>query len=351
MDATSLQWLGSRSYGLYLWHWPINLALTSALIGFGGWPLIVVKCLATGAITELSFRVVERPIRSGRWSRRGGAWILPIGLTLSSFVCLLAITLPEDSTKPFDFEQVAKQLDDLENTATSTAPPNTATTGNGPAPIRVGVFGDSLALMVRLGLGGDQRIILTAGSAKLGCPLGRTGDVRGSGATGDRPGGQIYPVKAECDWTGVWHDTAVTTSMDVAVVLIGYWDIGGRRIPMLGNSWTTIGEPTYDDWLESEIAAVADELHANGGVDNIVWLTLPGIAGEPVDTRVAAWNALVEQAASTRPWITIADFAGYLRDSGNDTSSRPDGIHLTVEASKELATSWLNEVIVAANTS
>ena len=56
------QWLGTRSYSLYLWHWPVVVALS-----YGGWqayPLAVAAGLAlTLVLGELSYRLVESPAR------------------------------------------------------------------------------------------------------------------------------------------------------------------------------------------------------------------------------------------------------------------------------------------------
>ena len=57
------QWLGSRSYSAYLWHWPILIIAEPAL----GRELTVIDglvCTATGlALSEMSFRFVENPVR------------------------------------------------------------------------------------------------------------------------------------------------------------------------------------------------------------------------------------------------------------------------------------------------
>ncbi|HQV57843.1 MAG TPA: acyltransferase family protein, partial [Ilumatobacteraceae bacterium] len=66
-----VRWVGTRSYGLYLYHWPIfQIVRKQAAIPLQ--PLTFVLCLiATAAITELSYRFVEMPIRQGRL----GEWL------------------------------------------------------------------------------------------------------------------------------------------------------------------------------------------------------------------------------------------------------------------------------------
>jgi len=52
-----LRWLGTRSYAIYLWHWP--------LIALFDWHPTV-TLLVTGAISEISMRGIETPIRRVR---------------------------------------------------------------------------------------------------------------------------------------------------------------------------------------------------------------------------------------------------------------------------------------------
>ena len=60
-----LLWIGTRSYGLYLYHWPIYQLMR----GIAGKPLTVIQfvtaMLLTAVITELSYRFIETPIRKG----------------------------------------------------------------------------------------------------------------------------------------------------------------------------------------------------------------------------------------------------------------------------------------------
>ena len=61
-----LNWIGTRSYGLYLFHWPIYQIIRT----YAGVPLtgaqFVLAMAITVPITELSYRFVETPIRKGR---------------------------------------------------------------------------------------------------------------------------------------------------------------------------------------------------------------------------------------------------------------------------------------------
>jgi peptidoglycan/LPS O-acetylase OafA/YrhL len=67
-----LRWIGERSYGIYLWHWPIFMVLRPGVdLDADGWPVQVLRFGLTFLAAELSFRFVEMPIRRGAIGR---AW-------------------------------------------------------------------------------------------------------------------------------------------------------------------------------------------------------------------------------------------------------------------------------------
>ncbi|MFL5824204.1 MAG: acyltransferase family protein [Solirubrobacteraceae bacterium] len=59
-----LRWIGVRSYGIYLWQWPIIVLITPVGAGFS-WGRGVLAVAATMAAAALSWRFVEQPIRRG----------------------------------------------------------------------------------------------------------------------------------------------------------------------------------------------------------------------------------------------------------------------------------------------
>ncbi len=67
LDAPAATWVGERSYGLYLWHWPVILVIdqlwltTPGSVEFAARSLGAV--LLTGLVAEASYRFVETPIR------------------------------------------------------------------------------------------------------------------------------------------------------------------------------------------------------------------------------------------------------------------------------------------------
>jgi peptidoglycan/LPS O-acetylase OafA/YrhL len=59
-----IRWIGLRSYGLYLWHWPV-MAVTRPDFdtSWSGWPLLALRLGLTAIAAELSYRFVEVPAR------------------------------------------------------------------------------------------------------------------------------------------------------------------------------------------------------------------------------------------------------------------------------------------------
>lgn len=67
MELAPVRWLGTRSYGIYLWHWPMLIfgrILVPTAVGTVESVLVdVAFVLASFVISELSYRFVEEPFR------------------------------------------------------------------------------------------------------------------------------------------------------------------------------------------------------------------------------------------------------------------------------------------------
>jgi peptidoglycan/LPS O-acetylase OafA/YrhL len=88
LDFAPLRWIGARSYGIYLWHWPVLVLVITAEPRWQDaastqWLIGAVTVLVTLAASELSYRFLERPIhRLGfrHWARR--LWVPGSGRVL-----------------------------------------------------------------------------------------------------------------------------------------------------------------------------------------------------------------------------------------------------------------------------
>ncbi len=114
-ELAPLRYWGRRSYGLYLYHWPIYLLVTGERAGplFGqpridGFRLLAVHLALTFAAAAASYRFIELPVMRRRWPvvRR------PVTLAAGSFAgatavaLILAGLLAANSARPVRVEQV-----------------------------------------------------------------------------------------------------------------------------------------------------------------------------------------------------------------------------------------------------
>jgi peptidoglycan/LPS O-acetylase OafA/YrhL len=147
-------WIGTRSYGLYLYHWPIYQMIR----GVAGNKLtvreFVVALMLTAIITEASYRLIETPIRQGRFSaswrkifagaRPGPKFVasgaVAVGVVGGLFIGAVLLTAPVeqneiaqalDAGEEFTTDLLA--VEDIPVASTTTAPTTTAPTTTVPA--------------------------------------------------------------------------------------------------------------------------------------------------------------------------------------------------------------------------
>ncbi len=73
LELRPLRWVGTRSYSVYLWHWPIFALTRPGLdLPLDALSTLAIRLILTGVTAELSYRFVETPIRNGGLGR---AWI------------------------------------------------------------------------------------------------------------------------------------------------------------------------------------------------------------------------------------------------------------------------------------
>ncbi len=88
-----LHFLGTISYGIYLWHWPVIVYLNGARTGLSAWPLDLLRVAVTLLVSTASYYLVERPIRLAKW--RGGfrPWVAPVAGIVTAVAIVIA-TIP-----------------------------------------------------------------------------------------------------------------------------------------------------------------------------------------------------------------------------------------------------------------
>jgi peptidoglycan/LPS O-acetylase OafA/YrhL len=102
LDIRPLRWIGVRSYGLYLWHWPIAIVTRPGIdTSMPVWIDQLLRVALTVAIAAASYRFLESPIRRRGFRASAGAaaeqirtqWrLVPPRLSVAAPVALATLT-------------------------------------------------------------------------------------------------------------------------------------------------------------------------------------------------------------------------------------------------------------------
>jgi len=94
-----LLWAGTRSYGLYLYHWPIFLVIRKIAGNVLTLPQFIVAMIATSILTEFSYRMIEMPIRRREFAawwdslRRRPSQVPRQAMGATVVICLLLLAI------------------------------------------------------------------------------------------------------------------------------------------------------------------------------------------------------------------------------------------------------------------
>jgi peptidoglycan/LPS O-acetylase OafA/YrhL len=71
LGVAPLRWVGERSYGIYLWHWPVVALMRPGVdVSWTGPGVVVAQAAIVLAAAALSYRYIEQPIRTRSLQRR-----------------------------------------------------------------------------------------------------------------------------------------------------------------------------------------------------------------------------------------------------------------------------------------
>ena len=340
LSARWLRWTGERSYGLYLWHWLVLVALLGLWPGAGTLTRLVVVCVVAGAAAEVSYRLVERPIRThGVPARR--PVLAAVGATaavaaLALFTGFRAAPPPEYLTTrpPDDLEMRPPPAGPTTTAAPDTpvaAPTTLPTTPQAPpptlpGPTRVLLVGDSVAasLADALGTSLGDRGVAYASAAYAGCGL-----LEGDPAGDD---GSVYPATAACSDAipRNQRDAVARTGPDL-VVALSSWEAATRN---LDGVWYPFATPESDRMILDLYRRAVDRLTAGGARVALVRVPdpVPSDRG-PVDPeqleRIRHMNELIDSVAADDPIrVSVVHLDEIVCPGTGDCPTEVDGLEL-----------------------
>jgi peptidoglycan/LPS O-acetylase OafA/YrhL len=367
LGARPMRWLGTRSYGLYLWHWPVFLFVDAAgapTSGGAGVGADVVKVVVAMAFAEASFRCVEEPVRRRRVL---AGWRAPVaGAGLATAVAVAAVVVVHDrapstatvvelapvvaAAGPVPTPAVLAGNAERTESAAPARGADAATSAMSllaslPAsglvvesgPRRVLVAGDSTGVhladaAMRYATANPSDLVV--GSAAFpGCGLSADDDGRRHRFTDDDGAQETIDLGAcVSQWASVPMRVGSAEAIDVVVVSVGPWD--GTDIELADGRVVSVLDPVGRSLVLARYRQFASSIRAAGG--DVVWVRPPDIdlrwddVDSPLDDprRWSALRGVVDELADTLS-ITTVDLPGWLVRTGNDgPTGRPDGVHL-----------------------
>jgi peptidoglycan/LPS O-acetylase OafA/YrhL len=312
LSLAPLRALGMISYGVYLWHWPVYVFLTTARTDLGGWALVGTRLAFTLCAAVLSFYLIEKPVREGalrRW--RVMSWA-PAAAVATALAVIFATA---GATSAVAFPLVARDALPLVRPAAGLT--------------TLLVEGDSVAASLATGLKSfhEPWQVQTLNRAVIACQLVplRGVDLDSAPASG-------VPA-CDTEWAGDvqgYHPRQV-------VVAVGNVDWSRR------DATNSPCEPVYDATYRDKLSGGLRALGSTGAHVAVATVSYPSgaLAGtfDPalIRKRVDCINS-VDRAVAADLHARVVDLNGFVcprgvcRRTDQGAALRPDGVHFSQDA-------------------
>ncbi len=333
LSVRPLRYVGTISYGAYLWYWPVALVMTPERTGLGEWALFGSRTAVTLGIAALSARLVEMPIRRGavpaRWALAG----IPVAAALSLTLVSVSTTAASPAIAPSAHRVRAISTSRVRH--------------SGP-PVRVLLVGDSMAgsLGASLAPEASDYGVQIINEGHPGCAVSTDSVFRFLLYT-NPPGSpcQLGKPDALLDQWQLWVDRY----RPEVVVYLGRVDLMNQDYD---GSWTSIGAPAFDAFLRSQLDRGLSILGSRGA--KVVLMTSPyydstiqaGGVTVPEDApgRVTMDDRILSAVAAAHPGVTlfplgkvVTPTGRYQQDVDGVNMRCDDGVHFSADAGLVLA--------------
>jgi peptidoglycan/LPS O-acetylase OafA/YrhL len=332
LSAQPLRYIGTISYGAYLWYWPVALVMTPERTGLGQWALFGSRTGVTLAIAALSAQLVEMPIRRGALRPRWALVAVPVAAAVS-------LTLVAVSSAPASFAVSPPAR--VRDVATSRV------RHSGPT-VRVLLVGDSMAGSLGASLAPEaaQYGVQIINEGHPGCAVSTDSTFRFLLYT--NPPGSPCEIGKPNALLDQWRQWVDEYRPDV-VIYLGRVDLMNQDYD---GSWTSIGSAAFDTFLQSQLNRGVAILGSRGA--KVVLMTSPyydstiqaGGVSVPEDdpARVTIDDRILGAVTSAHPGVTlfplgkvVTPTGRYQQDVDGVDMRCDDGVHFAADAGLVLA--------------
>jgi len=277
-----LHFVGTISYGIYLWHWPVIVYLNGARTGLSTWPLNLLRIAVTLAVSTASYYLVERPIRLAR--PRGGVrlWAPVAGVVTAAVIVVATFPAVADPSSVVGTTHLA-------STGSGQAVPGAGGYA-GQQPIRLAPA-PSAANPLRVMILGDS--VMHDASYGIAAALQATGETTVATKTIDG-----FGLTTATDWPTSIPDLIRQTGAQL-IVASWSWDQFGPTTP------NALHQPAaYTALLERAVRVM---LTPGNGVDGVIFTQFPlsGTIAAANPANQAIYNK--ERLEGLKAWNDIAE--------------------------------------------
>ncbi len=324
LSLRPLIWLGTISYGAYLWHFPVFVYLDAARTGQTGFVLLLVRFAATFALAEASFSLVERRVMYGTFWRSLKA-LAPTAVTITATVAVIIAGTVVPATAAVKVSRFHEQPSEVK------------------PPLLV-VLGDSTAYTLGFALVATAPTGTRVDNGGLfGCGL-----ALGTFVSNNPPKPELAMFPACNSATPVsqqWpaldaRAVADTAPGDVVLFVSGPWEV---QDVLRNGTWWNIEERADQRYLLGQMRKAVAIATANGA--HLEFATMPALASgaafnepplpEDSPKRRLIYDRLIDTMAAEYPGrVSVIDYGAILSPHGIYTQSldgvqvrTADGIH------------------------